>query len=68
MQKNGVFIYIIIFTQGTVLIKSAEELKNFSKGEEDMMEIVSCDYNYSYTGLLQSGKMGSFENYGSESH
>ena len=68
MQKIGVFIYIIIFTQGTVLIKSAEELKNFSKGEEDMMEIVSCDCNYSYTGLLQSGKMGSFENYGSKSH
>ena len=28
-------------TKGTVLIKNAEELKNFSKGEEDLMESVS---------------------------
>ena len=33
-----------------------------------MMEIVSCHCNYSYTGLLKSGNMGSFENYGSKSH
>ena len=29
------------YFQGTVLIKAAEELMNFSKGEEDLLEAVS---------------------------
>lgn len=28
-----------LFLQGTVLIKNAEELMNFSKGEENLMEL-----------------------------
>lgn len=28
----------LIFLQGTVLIKNADELKNFSRGEENMLE------------------------------
>lgn len=31
-------IFLSDSSQGTVLIKNAEELMNFSKGEEDLME------------------------------
>ena len=31
---------LLLYIQGTVLIKSASELKSFSKGEEDQIEQV----------------------------
>lgn len=34
----NVVVRFIVMLQGTVLIKNAEELLSFSKGEEDMME------------------------------
>ena len=33
---------VLLHVQGTVLIKSASELKSFSKGEEDQIEQVYC--------------------------
>ena len=47
VQKAKIAVYTCPFdamnteTKGTVLIKSAEELKSFSKGEEELIESVS---------------------------
>ena len=46
VQKAKIAVYTCPFdamnteTKGTVLIKSAEELKSFSKGEEELIESV----------------------------
>lgn len=36
---NAEFLTVYVFHQGTVLIKNAEELMNFSKGEENLMDL-----------------------------
>lgn len=36
---NAELVTMYVFHQGTVLIKNAEELMNFSKGEENLMDM-----------------------------
>ncbi len=52
IEKAKVVVYTCPFdsmnteTKGTVLIKSAEELKTFSRGEEELIEAVGYHSNY----------------------
>ena len=58
MEKAKVVVYTCPFdsmnteTSGVVLIKSAEELKSFSKGEEELIESVGCHGNCCHSNDL----------------
>ena len=53
------YIYFHFNSQGTVLIKSAAELKAFSPGAEDLLDSVSVGYYYCHLKLFN---MVAFQN------